>query len=247
MQITVLGKPIPKQRARYSKRGSFVITYDPQEKDKKKVREILSAQLLDNLNSANKLTSFDAGKICRSNVFFVEFIFFLPINASDSVIVRNKKLWGITSASCKPDYDNLEKFYLDCANGILWNDDASIVKARALKIYDETPRVEIVVTAKDDIKLCQSAEKVITSFSPSEFKEMQNYARQIAQLAQPDMADIEGDFLQEWLTATACLLSQFAIKYSAKLTKIAKLGNVLDDVKKIKDNKLAIEKGVFNI
>jgi Holliday junction resolvase RusA-like endonuclease len=247
MKITIPGKPIPKMRPRFARRGSFVATYDAQQKEKEKVKKIISAQLLENLNSDNKFTSFEAGKICRSNIFFVEFIFFLPINQSDSVSVQNKKLWGVLCASSKPDYDNLEKFYLDCANGILWTDDASIIKASALKVYSEEPRVEIVVKAKDDSNLMPSVEKVITSFAPSEFKEMQKYAKEISLISQPAMGDIEGDILQEWIISTACLLSDFALKYAGKLSKIAKLGCLTDEVKKREEFREELKKGVYNI
>lgn len=36
----------------------------------------------------------------------------------------------------KPDIDNLQKQIMDCGNGILWEDDALIVRAEAEKIYD---------------------------------------------------------------------------------------------------------------
>lgn len=240
MKIIIPGKPIAKQRARHSNRGKYVVTYDPQEKEKKRVRNIITSQLAELAQSENKLDALDLGKICCSKVFSVQFIFFLPINQSDSVSARNKKLWGITKASTKPDYDNLEKFYLDCSNGILWGDDATVVKAQAIKLYSDEPRVEIVINAIQDVKINESVEKVITAFSPSEFRTMQDYAKKIAEIEQPSMDIFQENTLKDWLVSTACLLSDFALTYSSKLTKIAKMGDITGEVEKIKEYEIAL-------
>lgn len=240
MKIIIPGKPIPKQRARYSKRGKHVVTYDPQEKDKKYVCQIMTMQLAEFANSTDKSIYFELGKICSAKAFSVQFLFFLPINQSDSVSAKNKKLWGITPAATKPDYDNLEKFYLDCANGILWDDDAAVIQAKALKLYSEQPRVEIVINAIQDINISKSVESVITSFSPSEFKEFQEYAKQITQIDQPTLDGSEDSILQEWLVSTACMLSEFALRFAPKLTKISKLGDVKSEIKKLQEYKLSL-------
>ena len=240
MKIIIPGKPIPKARARYSKRGKHVITYDPQESDKKLVRKIMTSQLADYFQLTDKSTTEAMHKICMTKVFSVQFLFFLPINSSDSVGTRNKKLWGITRASTKPDYDNLEKFYLDCANGILWGDDSTIVKAKAMKLYSEEPRVELVLHAVPDVNISKNVESVITAFSPSEFKELQDYAQKISNIAQPCMERIEDSVLQDWIVSTASLLNEFAIKYAQKLTKISKLGDIKSEVKNLQECKLAL-------
>ncbi len=46
----------------------------------------------------------------------------------------------------RPDIDNLVKFYLDVANGILYEDDAQIAVIDAVKLYADEPRTEIVLT-----------------------------------------------------------------------------------------------------
>lgn len=235
MRIVIPGKPIPKQRARHANRGKYVVTYDPQEKDKKRVQEIITSQLSERANSLEKLTAIELGKICSAKAFSVKFIFFLPVNQSDSVSAKNKKLWGITKANVKPDYDNMEKFYLDCANGILWDDDAKVIKGTAEKLYSEEPRVEIEVKAVKEINLNEKIAKVITAFSPSEFMEMQEYAEKIALLDLPAMAFIEDDDFQVCMVSTSILLSEFAIKYASKLTKIAKLGDIKSEITKYEE------------
>ena len=240
MKIIIPGKPIPKARARYSKRGKHVITYDPQESDKKHVRDIMTSQLIDIFALARESGDLETYEISIARVFSVQFIFFLPINSSDSVVTKNKKLWGIIPASTKPDYDNLEKFYLDCANTILWGDDSMIVKAKAMKLYSEEPRVEMVVNAIEDVKLSESVESVLNTFSPFEFNEFREMHTKIARLQIMDVYDLDSAARAEWLTTLACVLNEFAIKFAPKLTKIAKLGDIKSEVKNLQEFKLSL-------
>lgn len=46
----------------------------------------------------------------------------------------------------RPDLDNMIKFILDVGNGILYADDAQVVKITAEKKYDKEPRTEITIT-----------------------------------------------------------------------------------------------------
>ena len=43
----------------------------------------------------------------------------------------------------KPDIDNLVKFYLDCLNGIAWEDDKQIIYIQATKTYSEEPLTSV--------------------------------------------------------------------------------------------------------
>lgn len=45
-----------------------------------------------------------------------------------------------------PDIDNLTKFYLDAATGILFEDDKAVYSIAARKMYCTTPRTEITIT-----------------------------------------------------------------------------------------------------
>lgn len=46
----------------------------------------------------------------------------------------------------RPDIDNLIKFLLDCANGILFKDDAQVASITAQKVYSTVPRTELSIT-----------------------------------------------------------------------------------------------------
>lgn len=54
---------------------------------------------------------------------------------------------GMAFHTSKPDGDNILKAVGDGLNGIIWKDDSQIAMARIMKIYDETPRLEVVVEA----------------------------------------------------------------------------------------------------
>jgi len=247
MKIVIPGKPFAKMRPRFSKRSQFVVTYDPQDSIKKTVRAVIAKEMANALNSTDKSLYLAAGEICRAQIFVVEFFFFLPVNVSDSVMIKNMKLWGMIEANCKPDYDNLEKFYLDCANGILWADDSMIIRGSARKRYDENPRVEIVVTAKKQMFLTEKAQNVMALFSPSEFKEIVNDAKNLAFLDTENFGEFEGDLLVDWLQTSACVLSKFALKHANKLTKVSKQGDVIAEVRDFEAFTEKLERGEYAI
>lgn len=135
--ISLLGNPIAKARPRFTKSG---IAYDPQKKEK----EIVQFQLKREMGIAlqNEPGCYLNDISCVSEV---KMIFYMPIPKSDSKAQKNAKIMGIQNHNIKPDYDNLEKFYLDCGSGILWRDDKQISKASCEKIYSEEGRVEITI------------------------------------------------------------------------------------------------------
>lgn len=50
----------------------------------------------------------------------------------------------------KPDIDNLEKFVLDIANGVLYGDDCIVASLTSRKIYDVNPRTVIEIRRIDE-------------------------------------------------------------------------------------------------
>lgn len=122
------GKPVAQSRARLGRRG----IYDPTSAKKIAVKRILIQQMAKNrvyLSSNQKIK--------------VELIFYTPIPKSLS---KRKKIaledqWDVK----KPDIDNYIKFYLDAFNGIVYEDDKSIVSIYAEKRKSENPRVNILI------------------------------------------------------------------------------------------------------
>lgn len=126
MKLIIEGKPIPLQRARKGKYGF----YDPQAKEKTEVFA----------KSIDQLGDF----IILGPIVSVHYCFYMPIPKSFSKL--KKAAYENRVHIKKPDLTNLQKFYEDVFNEILWKDDANIYYTVALKKYSANPRVEIDVT-----------------------------------------------------------------------------------------------------
>jgi len=232
MKICIEGKPIPKKRARHARRGNFITTYDPQSALKEDVRSQMTQIIIEAINSENKQISMEASNLAYAKAFYVNLSFYLPTIDSDSDGQKNAKLWGFELANKKPDCDNLAKFYLDCANGILWKDDSMIVQANAQKQYGYPARVEIEIMPKEPIKLHEKTEGVLKVFSPYELKELFKDAYYLSKQDNQNIFEMDRDNKEHWLSTTAHLLSEFANKYADKLKKVNKFDSVEKKVKK---------------
>jgi Holliday junction resolvase RusA-like endonuclease len=117
-------------RPRFRRTGKFVQVYSIQEKEVKAIRLVIKDQW--------KYKPIDGG-------VSVEFMFHMPIPKSTT----KKRKWEMEHGEAhhlkKPDIDNLEKFMLDCMNGIVWNDDRQIVKLVSRKQYNIEPKTIIDV------------------------------------------------------------------------------------------------------
>jgi Holliday junction resolvase RusA-like endonuclease len=118
------GRPIAWARAGYSK-GRF---YDRQEKErialKYKLREIYPGEPKE-------------GPIYLGIVFCYKVPKSLPKDTADAMIG--------TPRIMRPDCDNLIKFIADCAQGILYKDDAQIAEIHSKKVWDERDTTMIIV------------------------------------------------------------------------------------------------------
>ena len=123
-QIFILfGKPIPKKRPRFTKRGNFVQTYNCQKKEEDNFRRHLKCQFKTKPLSCPLIIDF-------------EFVFDRP--KSHYGTGRNSKTLKATSPDfhvVKPDKDNLEKFALDCMEGVVFNNDSQVFSGTTTKRY----------------------------------------------------------------------------------------------------------------
>lgn len=116
IHINLPGKPITKLRPRFSRWKTKVKTYDKQSTEKKTVRWQLKARMLDR-------------KPYEGCVHLILcFVFKRP---------KSRKSLRETYHRVKPDLDNLIKWIGDVGNGILWHDDAQIVRIEAHKQYGD--------------------------------------------------------------------------------------------------------------
>lgn len=222
MLFIIPGDPIPKARHRTFRRGNFTGTYDPQAKEKEKTKKYLVAQLHLFLNHPDDSISKEAAKLAHNSALELEITFYMPVAKSESEGKRNAKLWGIEEHISKPDLDNLEKFYLDCGNGIIYPDDRFIVKVRKKKLYSKNPRTEIKIMQKKKHNLSPVAHGIFTMFGPDKLQEFLTHASMFSSIMQKN-PELLGDCDKEvFLEAASRLLSDFANKWYADLTRIHK-------------------------
>ena len=143
MKIVINGPPLSKMRPRLGKN----IVFDPQTAIKKTVSKAIELQLRDSFNECPE----KALNLSSAGSFKVDFTFYFNPPANDSKARRNAKLANEIPCIVKNDLDNLEKFYCDCANGILYKDDHLIVEMSSKKLWG-MPRVEMEITPYDCIK-----------------------------------------------------------------------------------------------
>lgn len=132
--LIVPGKPIAQNRPRFARRGEHVATYSDQ-KQKKDLTVLLLKMQIAGIKDRMPL----------EGPLELEMTFAFAVPKGDSKKKRAAKESGTVKHAIKPDLDNLEKFYLDCMNGIVFKDDAQVWKLTGKKVYSARPRVEIVV------------------------------------------------------------------------------------------------------
>lgn len=119
MRIQIDGNPIPAARARVTRHG----TYNPRGREKTRLKTyFLSLNLL-----------------CLQGPLKVVLEFNMPFPKQTRKKARDLLREGKTYHVKTPDIDNLVKFILDCANGILFDDDKQVVELWASKKYSDFP------------------------------------------------------------------------------------------------------------
>ena len=205
MRITIPGNPIPKARARVTKKG---FAYDPQWEQKINVMKFLEHKVRDFFKKDDN--RIEGHKLSIGEAFEVDWYFHMPIPKSFSQSKKNACKWGLIEHTSKPDRSNLEKFSEDCANGILWKDDSQITKGSIEKKYcsDDKPRTEIfmkpVKMHNEDVK------DIISLFSPDEITSLVYDASVIRMDSEPNLPQI------------TTFLSKLADQHAKKLSKISK-------------------------
>ena len=132
MKLTFEIEPVEQARPRATKTWKGIRLYDP-----KKV-STYKKQL-------GMMCRFQYKKEPLTGPLIVSLKFYRHIQKSLSKKERKLRLSGAHRPIVKPDTDNYIKSTLDGLNGLLWEDDAHIVKLVAEKYYSEHPRIEIEV------------------------------------------------------------------------------------------------------
>jgi Holliday junction resolvase RusA-like endonuclease len=169
MKIIIPGDPIPQVRHRSFIRGGAINCYDPQHKEKEDVKKFITYQASLALDSIDKNIQMDATEIAGADSFNIIFHFYFKPPESHSQYQKNSLLWGFKAMAKKPDIDNLIKFYLDAAKGVLYKDDAQVVKIFAKKLYSNTPKTVMFILKNKSNMTADAVKNILTLISPDDF------------------------------------------------------------------------------
>ncbi len=203
MIIELPGIPTPKARHRSFIRHGHIASYDPQSTHKEAVKAMLRARR-------------PKDPIRTESSYEVELEFYMPVPGSMSKPKTSLTLW-LAQHNHKPDVDNLAKFYLDAANGILWEDDKSITSLKVSKYYCTKPRTVIRVMQNKPAVFDEKASGILSNFTPDDYATI----LQLLAKACSDMGEVHGN-KEKISTRAAVYLSQLADQFAAPLSKIAK-------------------------
>jgi len=216
MKIIITGNPIAKTRPKFARRGSFTHVYDSQEKKKEKIK-------IQMLSLIKKINPVESSIIFCAKYLKIYFDFFLPIPKTDSKKNKMEKLWQIQLPGIKPDIDNLEKFYLDCATGIFCKDDRVVVEVHSKKKYGQRPRVEIHIEEKKGFTMLKRSAEILTFFTPEDLDCFLYDAYNLGIFYKEDVFyPKDGEMKRELLERISEAISVFILNHGDKIKKISK-------------------------
>ena len=124
-------EPVPQLRPRVSSRP-YVRVYDPPKV--KQFKRILRSLAINQYSRPPLIGPLS-----------VSLTFYRPVQRSISQSERERRLSNKSKPVVKPDTDNYIKATLDALNGVLWHDDAQIVKIAGEKRYSDRPKITVSV------------------------------------------------------------------------------------------------------
>jgi Holliday junction resolvase RusA-like endonuclease len=128
---------VAKGRPKFARRGVHVVAYTPAETVSYENLVKMAATL------AMRGTEPTAGPVALTVSLSMQ------IPASWSNKRRALAAAGLIAATKKPDADNVLKGIKDGCNGIIWRDDAQVVRIALEKRYSETPGARVEVAAME--------------------------------------------------------------------------------------------------
>jgi len=232
MRIIIPGNPIAKMRARHVTTKNFVRTYDPQDALKKICKMKLTKAVKDAFSSQNKQLAIETSKLGYAKDFDVSFYFYMEVPKSDSIKEKNLKLWNISPHNKKPDTSNMIKFYEDCANEILFEDDSMITSGRYFKCYSKNPRTEINIMPKKDL-LNKDYSNTLSIFEPDDIQNLIFKVFELGPCSELRVEEMSDNERESYFEKASKVFEAFAELHIDKLLKLKKLRQ--------KDNKIPME------
>lgn len=132
LTITIPGEMRGKGRPRFSARGGFVRAYT-------------DAKTANAETWVRACAVEQAGTTPMLGPVSLTITIAVPVPASWSKKRRADALAGVACPTGKPDLDNCLKLIADALNGIVWRDDAQIVRVECRKHYAETAQTVLQV------------------------------------------------------------------------------------------------------
>lgn len=135
--FNIPGQPVAKGRPKFARRGAHVVAYTP--------AATVSYENLVKMAATLAMHGVEptAGPVALTVSLNMQ------IPASWSNKRRALAAAGSIAATKKPDADNVLKGIKDGCNGIIWRDDAQVVRIVLEKRYSETPGAHVEVIAAD--------------------------------------------------------------------------------------------------
>ncbi len=133
IKIIVRGEPVAQHRPRITTVGKFPRMYKTASDNNYREKLYWEAKRL------------NMKPIARTIPLRVELEVFRSIPKSFSKKKVDQCRCHIIRPTTKPDIDNYIKQIFDALNGLVWEDDAQIVRVEAGKFYCDAPRLEIIV------------------------------------------------------------------------------------------------------
>jgi Holliday junction resolvase RusA-like endonuclease len=137
IEFIVPGQPVPKGRPKFARRGKNVVAYTP-------AKTVSYENLV-----KHAATTAMCGVQPTPKPVALSVTLNLQIPVSWSKKRRAAAVAGAIYATKKPDADNVLKGIKDGCNGIVWGDDAQVVRIMLEKRYSESPHALVRVIVID--------------------------------------------------------------------------------------------------
>lgn len=132
ISFVVYGEPVAQGRPRFARRGNFVTTYDP-------------AKSRDYKDTVYSIAIEHKPEQPLEGPLNVKIVAFKSIPKSFSKRKAADAESGVLLPITKPDCDNYAKGVKDALSGLIWRDDAQVVRLTVEKKFSTVPRMEIEI------------------------------------------------------------------------------------------------------
>ena len=163
-----------------------------------------------------------ASELNSNDSFTVNIVFYMPIPKSWTKHQKFMAVMGVETPNKKPDLDNLEKFVLDCANGILFHDDAMVICLSSEKIYSKNPRTEMEVRAMKKIKTNDNQKQILKLYSLDDIRALKKLVVTMEEQTHGKITQSKMDFI----TKSIEILAEDNYKKLKKILEFSKIKSI---------------------